>query len=463
MADRRRRVLWLTLALVAALVVVGIGGFVAVGGRSGMAAIGAGRGLWVASIPGSPAFGDPRQVLAPDGQAAGASESGVSQAVTPLLADKRLGNVALSVIDLESGKALFGRRDTEAVTPASTTKIVTAAAALAALGPYHRFTTAVVAGPGAGEVVLVGGGDPTLAVGPNATYAGAARLDTLAKQVTAKGKVTKLIYDTSLFTGPALAPGWDSDTVSGGSGSPVSALAVDGGRKKPAADPESETPGIRSADPAKDAAVKFGKLLGLGPGQVVAGTATAGAQPIASLPSPPVQWLVDQMLGFSDNVIAEALLRQVAIAKKQPATFTGGAAARHQVLQELGVDVAGDQLQDGSGLSRLDKLTPQFLTGVLKAAVSPDHAGLRGIVSGLPVAGYSGTLATRFGSDAAAAGIGEVRAKTGTLSGVDALAGVVMTKDGTQLAFALVANGTAGSARPVMDKLAAKLAACGCA
>ncbi|MDQ1646491.1 MAG: hypothetical protein QOJ50_2675, partial [Cryptosporangiaceae bacterium] len=71
-------------------------------------------------------------------------------------------------------------------------------------------------------------------------------------------------------------------------------------------------------------------------------------------------------------------------------------------------------------------------------------------------------LATRFGSDAAAPGIGEVRAKTGTLSGVDALAGVVMTKDGTQLAFALVANGTAGSARPVMDKLAAKLAACGC-
>jgi D-alanyl-D-alanine carboxypeptidase/D-alanyl-D-alanine-endopeptidase (penicillin-binding protein 4) len=175
-----------------------------------------------------------------------------------------------------------------------------------------------------------------------------------------------------------------------------------------------------------------------------------------------VQWLVDQMLGFSDNVIAEALLREVAIARKQPATFTGGAAARHQVLRELGVDVAGDQLQDGSGLSRLDKLTPRLLTEVLKAAVSREHTGLRGIVSGLPVAGYSGTLATRFASAAAAPGIGEVRAKTGTLSGVDALAGVVLTKDGTQLAFALVANGTAGSARPVMDKLAAKLAACGC-
>jgi D-alanyl-D-alanine carboxypeptidase/D-alanyl-D-alanine-endopeptidase (penicillin-binding protein 4) len=308
----------------------------------------------------------------------------------------------------------------------------------------------------------VGGGDPTLATGPKGTYPGAARLDALAKQVAAKGKVTKLSYDSSLFTGPALAPGWDSDVVSGGAGSPVSALAVDGGRKKPAADPESQTPGSRAADPAKDAAVKFGKLLGLGASQVVPGTATAGAQPIASLQSPPVQWLVDQMLGFSDNVIAEALLRQVAIAKKQPATFTGGAAARHQVLQELGVDVTGEQLQDGSGLSRLDKLTPQLLTEVLKAAVSREHAGLHGIVSGLPVAGYSGTLATRFGSAAAAPGIGEVRAKTGTLSGVDALAGVVMTKDGTQLAFALVANGTAGSARPVMDKLAAKLAACGC-
>jgi D-alanyl-D-alanine carboxypeptidase/D-alanyl-D-alanine-endopeptidase (penicillin-binding protein 4) len=465
MADRRRRVLWLTLLVAAALIVTGIGGFVAVGGSSGLRALTAGRGLWVPALPGSPVFGTPKPVLPPDGQEPGASAAGVAQAVGPLLADPRLGTAALSVVDIETGAVLFGRRDTEKVTPASTTKIITAVAALAAMGPYHQLRTRVVAGQRAGEVVLVGSGDPTLSAGEKGTYGGAARLDELAKQVRAKGPVTRLVYDASLFSGPALAPGWDSDTVSGGYGSPVSALAINGGRRTPTS-VSLTVAGGRSADPAHDAAVAFGRLLGVPASNVVAGTAGQGAAEIAALPSPPLLWIVEQMLQLSDNVIAEALLRLIAVAKQQPATFAGGVTARRQVLQELGIDPSGDSLVDGSGLSRQDQLTPQLLTATLKAAASADHPQLRGLIAGLPVAGYSGTMSKRMAGADARAGVSDVRAKTGTLSGVGALSGVVVTKDGTQLAFALVANGLAVGAKhtseAAMDGVAARLAACGC-
>jgi D-alanyl-D-alanine carboxypeptidase/D-alanyl-D-alanine-endopeptidase (penicillin-binding protein 4) len=108
-----------------------------------------------------------------------------------------------------------------------------------------------------------------------------------------------------------------------------------------------------------------------------------------------------------------------------------------------------------------------LLTGVLEAAASPDHPRLRGLFAGLPVAAYSGTLAKRFGGPAASSGAGEVRAKTGSLSGVSALAGVVVADNGRQLAFAAVANGFPGNGGEAvassLDRIAAALAGCGCA
>ena len=96
--------------------------------------------------------------------------------------------------------------------PASTTKLITAATVLAARGPAYRIATRVVAGSAPGEVVLVGGGDPTLAINATGSYPGAARLDLLAAQVKkALGGTapTKVTVDTSLFPGPVYGPGWD--------------------------------------------------------------------------------------------------------------------------------------------------------------------------------------------------------------------------------------------------------------
>jgi D-alanyl-D-alanine carboxypeptidase/D-alanyl-D-alanine-endopeptidase (penicillin-binding protein 4) len=158
----------------------------------------------------------------------------------------------------------------------------------------------------------------------------------------------------------------------------------------------------------------------------------------------------------------------VAVKQGMPATFEGGAAAVKSVLTTAGVDMTGDHLVDGSGLSRADQLSPSLLTSVLATAVESKQPRLRTLLAGLPVASYSGTLANRFDGTTATAGVGLVRAKTGTLTSVSALAGMVITTDGHILTFALIANGVTGTsagtaaAEDALDQIAATLAGCGC-
>jgi D-alanyl-D-alanine carboxypeptidase/D-alanyl-D-alanine-endopeptidase (penicillin-binding protein 4) len=167
------------------------------------------------------------------------------------------------------------------------------------------------------------------------------------------------------------------------------------------------------------------------------------------------------MLTSSDNDLAEALARQVALASRQPASFAGVATATAAVLERIGVQVA---LRDGSGLSPQDRVSPASLTALLaKAATDPRYGP---VLSGLPVAGFDGTLADRFRTGPARVAGGVVRAKTGTLDGVSALAGLVRTRDGRLLAFDVTADGVPlGATVPAqraLDGVATALASCGC-
>jgi D-alanyl-D-alanine carboxypeptidase/D-alanyl-D-alanine-endopeptidase (penicillin-binding protein 4) len=119
-------------------------------------------------------------------------------------------------------------------------------------------------------------------------------------------------------------------------------------------------------------------------------------------------------------------------------------------------------------LSLRDRLSPRVLTAVLtRVAAAP---ALRPIIAALPVAGFSGTLATRFRLAPQhvlpTTGAGAVRAKTGTLTGVSALAGFVTDADGRMLAFAFVADavplGGLLAVEAALDGIAAQLASCGC-
>ena len=155
--------------------------------------------------------------------------------------------------------------------------------------------------------------------------------------------------------------------------------------------------------------------------------------------SAPLAQVVQHVLEVSDNEGAEVLARQVAIAQGKPASFAGGAAAVREVLTGLGVDLAGDRTYDGSGLSRHDLLTPETLLSVIRVASSPDKPGLRSVVADLPVAGFTGSLAYRFQSGDKA-GLGMVRAKTGTLTGVHGLTGTVTSVDGAVMSFVAIAD-----------------------
>jgi serine-type D-Ala-D-Ala carboxypeptidase/endopeptidase (penicillin-binding protein 4) len=410
----------------------------------------------------------------------------VKAALDPIVAAAGLGgSVNISVVDAASGEQLYSRGPEVPTVPASTTKLVTAAAVLAARGPAYRIPTRVVAGAKPGEVVIIGGGDPTLSAGASGTYPGAARLDQLAKQVkTALGGAapTRVIVDSTLFPGPAFEPSWDPDVPTGGFGAATTALMINGARINP-----KITRGWaeRYSQPDLAAGQAFARALGLkassvargkAPADAAGGTdatqAAAGAAPapgteLGKVESPPLLRLVDIMLVDSDNVVAESLARQVALAKGQPASYAGGAAATKAVLADLGLPAAEIALSDGSGLSRSNRLTPTILTDVLRLAADASHPELAGLMAGLPVAAWSGTLRERYRGPAADSrvGAGVVRAKTGTLAGVNAISGVVTTADGRLLTFAVLADKVPvgkDRAEAGLDKITTTLAKCGC-
>ncbi len=418
-----------------------------------------------AAVPAPPARGDLLPAL---GDAPVPTAAGVAAALGPVLADPAVaGAVGAVVLDARTGEVLLDRGAGLPVVPASTAKIATAVAVLAVLPPDTRLTTRVLAGAVPGEVVLVGGGDPTLASAPGPGVGtdddlGPARLPDLAAQVRAAAggaPVARVLVDDSAFVGPALGPGWRPGYVTGGDVAPVSALSVDGGRTAPGRS-------ARAADPALAAGRALAALLGAPRTSVERGAAPPGAPVLGTVRSPPVTALVERMLTRSDNDLAEALARRLAAERGLPASFAGAATALRDVLAPLTGDPQGLALVDASGLSRDDRVAPLALARLL-ALVVADGTGRYGpVLSGLPVAGFDGTLARRYRAGPAALAAGEVRAKTGTLSGVSALAGLVRTEDGRLLAFDLtagaVAPGVPGPAEDALDRAAAALAACGC-
>nr|WP_229879460.1 D-alanyl-D-alanine carboxypeptidase/D-alanyl-D-alanine-endopeptidase [Streptomyces echinoruber] len=380
----------------------------------------------------------------------------------PLLDVPSLGaRRAAAVVDVATGRLLYGRGADDALTPASTTKIATAVAALSALGPDHRLTTRAVLEPGTRELVLVGGGDPTLTAREDA--AGWASLRTLADRTAAALKrhglrTVTLSYDTTLYTGPALHPIGVNDNLA-----PVTALMVDEART----DGSAAGPAPRDTDPAASAARTFAGLLkerGITTTVPGPSRATARATTLAAVSSPPLSDLVERMLTHSDNDIAEALARHTALATGHRPDFPGGAAAIAGRLKRLGLPLGGAAFHDGSGLNRDDRLTAGLLTALLTQAGSPAHPELRPVLTGLPVAGFTGTLTTRYTGATAATAAGVVRAKTGTLTGVNTLAGTVVDRTGRLLAFAFLASGTTdpAAAQSALDRAATALAGCGC-
>ena len=398
----------------------------------------------------------------------------VRAAIANALKDRDLGRHV--VVDVETAAGTgpayhYGTPHT--FTPASTTKLLTSVAALQALGPDATFDTVVRRGAG-DRIVLVGGGDPNLASRPVPTdekdevYPPRADVRTLAKQVAAslreQGRTrVRVGYDDTLFTGPEVNPRWEDSYIPDGVVAPITSLWVDEGH-----DPSGYG---RVADPAQVATRAFADALERQGIQVRGPLRPAPARPdapvLGRVTSAPLSQIVERLLDVSSNEAAEVVARHVGLAVEQDGSFQGAVRGVRSVLAGLGVPVEGSRWYDGSGLSRDNRLTGDLLLEVLRVASADEHPRLRAAITGMPIAGFTGSLTGRF-AEGDPAGLGRIRAKTGTLieGGVHGLAGYVTDATGAPLLFVVVADKvkyerTLG-ARDAVDEIAAEIAACAC-
>ncbi|GAA1482731.1 D-alanyl-D-alanine carboxypeptidase/D-alanyl-D-alanine-endopeptidase [Gordonia sinesedis] len=477
---RRRPVVW-TLIAVLALALVAAGALVAVRQLDTSDELPPGIPARPAAITADPQI---RPVAADAPQP---TPAGVSRQIAQSLRDPALGQFTGQISDSVTGTVLWSRGADRPRTPASNAKILTAAAALVELPHDKRITTSVFAGPG-GQVILKGAGDPTLSAQPRGSdtfYTDPGRIADLAAQIKDAGvPVTSVAIDLSAYSGPTMAKTWDRRDIAGGDITPIESLIADGGRIRPLDEfsPRVDDPGITAGQ-------ALARALGVST-TVTEVNAPAGAREVASVRSAPLVTRVNDMLRFSDNVLAETLSIELATAKGRPATLADGVNAIEQSMSANFADAAGGTtLSDASGLSYANKVPAAMLDTLMAAASgsagaagtgtgtgtddssdsddSGDSDGtvqakMRPMLDGLPVAGGTGTLADRF-DVRTNPGAGWVRAKTGTLTGVSSLTGIVQTVDGRVLSFALISGGTSpADARPALDAIPGDLRECGC-
>jgi D-alanyl-D-alanine carboxypeptidase/D-alanyl-D-alanine-endopeptidase (penicillin-binding protein 4) len=361
-----------------------------------------------------------------------------------ILTDPQLGasREASCLVVETDGHGLYDVRSDRPLIPASTLKVLTAAAALTAFGPDATFSTDLrVATPPVGGVVegdlyLVGGGDPLLATGDYlATLRNqpqiATRFETIADAVVAAGIKQirgRVVGDHSRYDDQRLFPTWSSSYVRDGHVGPVDALVLNDGflNYRPL---DRDT---IASDPAAHAAFALALLLherGVGvAGGAASGVAPAGATTVASVASPPMRQVVAEMLTESDNNTAEVLTKELGFRASGDGTWAGGIAARTAALTRAGLPIEGLVGVDGSGLDRGNRVTCAMLQAAL-------NAGGDTMAESFAVAGQTGTLSNRFLGTPVA---GKLRGKTGSLSRVTSLMGYV--EGGERVAFSLILN-----------------------
>ncbi|WP_177319619.1 D-alanyl-D-alanine carboxypeptidase/D-alanyl-D-alanine endopeptidase [Actinoplanes philippinensis] len=421
--------------------------------------------------------------------------------------------VAVDVREASGGRIVYQRDPELRVLPASNQKLLTSAAALEVLGAGHRFRTTVhVRG---GDLYLRGQGDPTL------THQRIDRLAAVVARARTK-RYARLLLDDTWFDRVPLGLDWSWQDESSGSAAPVSALSfaatdrfdnaaveiryqgvaghrpairvwppaagvrvvnratTSGGDKTAAvrahgtgsvtvsgsvAAGRSGTVLVSVPDPAATTARLFRAALGRHGVTISGRTSRApvpgGARVMASQESPPLAEIVTPLLKFSNNGIAELLVKAMSRAADpaRPGNWPTGLAAATAALARLGVDTRLLTMGDGSGLSRRNGVTARQLTTVLEKAQR--RTWFPAFRAALPVAGdpdpvVGGTLHNRMRGTPAA---GNVRAKTGTLSGVNALSGYATAPDGRLLIFSFIVNAATTTAAPLLDEAAVALTA----
>ena len=358
------------------------------------------------------------------------------QALRPLGGSVLPGSCAAVSVD---GVLMLSDGIDTPVTPASSLKVLVAATALETMGDDFKYSTEVKAEITAGvvgSIYLVGGGDPLLAASwyPNdATLSKypqqpATSLDALADAVVGAG-VTQItgnvVGDASRYDAELYPPSWPIGfrAIEGG---PISGLLVNDGAVLGAA--------MKATNPALGAAQEFYRLL-QERGVLIVGAPASGATPVglptvAAVASAPLIDIVGEMLQNSDNNTAEMMIKEIGFQTRQSGSRAAGAAAIRTKLEAWGVPLEGVVIEDGSGLSFENKMTCAAFLAVLERYELSDP-----LITKLAVAGVSGTLSKYFAGSTLQ---GRLFGKTGSLSDVKALVGLVDVEGGSTIRFALL-------------------------
>lgn len=385
--------------------------------------------------------------------------------VKELEEDAAILQLQAEVRDAATGTVLFDRSANVAARAASVQKLLTAAAALQVLGPNYTAITRVYQDQlDPGVLYFVGGGDVTLSRltgSKQSVYKNAPKLEVLAASALRKlsgQPITRIVTDSTLYGGASgeYLGVWDKRGLTEGYMSYVSALQVDGDRDNPIA-----LASKRSTDPVKRAGDWFKRALGptAAGAKVEKGEAPANAVEIAQISSRPISEWISYMLQVSDNTLAEALGRLISLNQRfdgSSATLTN---AFRSALATTGLDFTGVKIEDGSGLSRYNQVSPKLVNDLL-TLVAKNEANLGQIRAGLPVAGSPGSLSDRF-----AELTGKVTAKTGWIRSGYTMAGFLKAADESELIFTAynLSESVNASNRDALDALVAGFQACGLA
>jgi D-alanyl-D-alanine carboxypeptidase/D-alanyl-D-alanine-endopeptidase (penicillin-binding protein 4) len=435
-----------------------------------------------------------------------ASSSFLKDKLDPLIADSLFppANIGVKIVSLTKNRELYSLNEHLLFNPASNQKLFTSAATLSILGKDALFSTTVTADTSTGRIIITGGGDPILST---------ADLDSIARMCAASlptGRSWDVSVNVRLFDSLYWGAGWTWDEEPEAYGMFLSPLILNNNTVTvsvipatvPGAPPSvivepptSYTPVVNTATTALDsitdplrvtrnwmqrsntitvtgtmglnwrtrkdvlsvwkpelyAGTVFSELLRKN-GVTTTGRVLLDSTVIALSPLFVFEHRIDTVLTFmnkvSDNLAAETMLKSIAARK----TGKPGSA-----LAAAGIDTNAIAIADGSGLSRYDLTSPAAVISLLKHMYA-DTVNFPVYYHSLPIAGVDGTIGRRMQGTLAA---GNLRAKTGTLSGVTALSGYVKTLDGEWLAFSILMQHYPGSSRDyraVQDAIGALLA-----
>lgn len=370
--------------------------------------------------------------------------------------DPAVGDVSGVVIDALTGEELWAKHPERPLVPASAMKVYTAAAAWLSLPHDARLATRVFRGADPAELVLRSEGDITLTRDrATSLFQNNATIAELAKQLQSNGAgrgIKRIVVDNSGRSGDLFNDSWDRADIAGGNVAPLDSVMLDAARLNPSQSdsPRSAAPAVQVAQVLAAAIDSPGAKIRVSPEPVNVG------EQVAEVFSAPLNVRLRDMLVHSDNLLAEAIGREIAAAKGTPTTFRGATEATAAVLAEANMPPAvlnEAVLYDNSGMSANNRLTTRGLAALLA------DPRLVELLDSLPISGAEGTLTARFREEGVTTpAAGWARAKTGTLPEVNALAGTVTTAQGRPLLYAFLSPGTPPlTARPGLDRLVAAL------